>query len=100
MRCYVSLKREGKEWLKTVAKTAKSKISNANKRFIKDVLERAVKTFAEMMIADISVGQGFEDIDWTRTFSVAGLATLISVLASIASYKVGDEGTASLVETN
>lgn len=70
------------------------------KQFVCDTLERAVKTFAEMLVADISVGQGFGDIDWGRTLSVAGVATLISVLASIASFKFGNEGTASLVETN
>lgn len=67
--------------------------------FIQDVAERAVKTFAEMLVADISVGQGFGDIDWGRTLSVAGVATLISVLASVASFRFGDEGTASFVHT-
>lgn len=69
------------------------------KAFLKDTAERAVKTFAEMLVADISVGQGFGDIDWGRTLSVAGVAALLSVLMSVASYKVGDEGTASLVST-
>lgn len=77
----------------------KIKISDTMKCFFKDMVERAIKTFAEMLVADISVGQGFGDIDWGRTLSVAGVATLLSVLMSIASYKVGDQN-ASLVETN
>lgn len=81
---------------KTPAK--RTRISKKVRTFLKDLLERAVKTFAEMMIADISVGQGFEDIDWTRTLSVAGVATLISVLMSLASYRGGEVGTASLVK--
>ena len=51
------------------------KVSDKTKRFIIDTLERAVKTFAEMLLADISVGQGFSDIDWGRTLSVAGLSS-------------------------
>lgn len=81
---------------KTPAK--RTRISKKVRTFLKDLLERAVKTFAEMMIADISVGQGFEDIDWVRTLSVAGVATLISILMSLASYKGGEVGTASLVK--
>ena len=68
------------------------------KNFLKDTGERAIKTFCEMLVADISVGQGFGDIEWGRTLSVAGVATLLSVLMSIASYKRGEVGTASLVK--
>lgn len=75
------------------------KVSDKTKKFIMDTIERAIKTFAEMLLADISVGQGFSDINWGRTLSVAGVATLISILMSIASYKVGPEN-ASLVKTN
>lgn len=78
----------------------KKRIDKKTRAFLKDTAERAIKTFAEMTIADVSVGQGFEDINWVRTFSVAGVATLISVLMSLASYKSGDVGTASLVKTN
>lgn len=75
------------------------KLNDTIKHFIMDTLERATKTFAEMMLADISVGQGFGDIDWGRTLSASGVAALISVLMSIASYRVGDKN-ASLVDTN
>lgn len=73
-------------------------MTDSMKAFLKDTGERAVKTFAEMMVADIAVGQGFEDIDWLRTLSVAGVATLLSILMSVASYKRGDVGTASMVK--
>lgn len=70
------------------------------KAYIKDLLERAIKTFAQTLLADIAVGQGFEDINWLRALSIAGVAALISVLTSVASRPFGAEDTASLVETN
>lgn len=70
------------------------------KKFIKDLLERAIKTFAQALLAVIGVdGLGFQDVDWLNALSVAGLAALTSVLMSIASYKVGDTGTASVLTT-
>lgn len=70
------------------------------KRFWKDVLERAIVTFAEVMVGFLGTGLGFGEINWWMAFSVAGVATLASVLKSIAARKVGDSDTASLVETN
>lgn len=70
------------------------------KNYIKDLLERAIKTFAQTLVADVTVGQGFEDINWLRALSIAGVAALISVLTSIASRPFGSEGTASMVEVN
>lgn len=45
---------------------------------------RAVKTFAQAMLATISVGQTFAEVTWLNACSVAGVAALISVLTSIA----------------
>ena len=69
------------------------------KTFIKDMIERAIKTFAQTMLGYTSVtGVAFGDIDWVLALSVSGVAALTSILTSVASYNVGDEGTASLVK--
>lgn len=67
------------------------------KNFIKDTIERAVKTFAQSLI-----GVGLVDAKdimyggWINALSIAALATVISILTSIASYNFGDSGTAGL----
>lgn len=68
------------------------------KQFIKELIERAIKTFAQSLLAYTSVtGVAFGDIDWPLALSVSGVATLTSVLTSIASYNIGDKGTPSAV---
>jgi hypothetical protein len=67
-------------------------------RFWKDAVERALKTFAQTLIALLGVGGfGIIDAPWFSSLSVAGLAALLSVLSSVASATVGEQGTASLV---
>lgn len=52
--------------------------------FLKGAAERAVKTFAQALLAVIGVGSiGFADIDWQAQLSVAGLAALASLLTSL-----------------
>lgn len=71
------------------------------KDFIKDLVERAVKTFAQVLLGFIGIeGVGFGDVNWVRALSVAGLATLASILMSIASYNINNKGTANLVKEN
>ena len=53
--------------------------------FWKAAFERALKTFAQTALAGIAVGAGFGQIDWIALGSVAGVATVASVLFSIAS---------------
>lgn len=54
--------------------------------FWKGVGERAIKTFAQALVALIAAGTiGFLDVDWLTVLSVAGLTTLASVLTSIGS---------------
>jgi len=56
------------------------------KEFWLATFERAVNTFAQVLVGFLAitgVPTGFADIDWTTTFSVAGVATLVSVLKSI-----------------
>ena len=67
------------------------------KKFFKDMAERAIKTFAQSMIGALGAGAtGLIGIDWIQALSIAGFATLISILTSIASLGIGDD-TASLV---
>jgi hypothetical protein len=54
--------------------------------FWKASAERAVKTFAQAFAAYlVAEATGILDIDWTTGASVAGLATLLSVLTSVGS---------------
>jgi hypothetical protein len=62
-----------------------------------DLIERAGKTFAQALIATLTVQgiSGVLDVDWGRALSVTALATLVSVLTSLLSLKLGHTGTAS-----
>ena len=57
----------------------------ATKAFWAGTAERAVKTLAQSLIAVIGTGTlGVLDVDWLTALSVAGLATILSVLTSVA----------------
>lgn len=67
------------------------------KTFLKDTTERAVKTFAQSMVAVMTAGAtGVLDVDWVNAFSVSLLATLVSVLTSIGSGAVGDQSASAI----
>lgn len=70
------------------------------RQFLTDTAERAAKTFAQTLVAVLTVQgvSGVLDVDWPRALSVAALAAVVSGLTSIASYKVGNSGTASLTD--
>ncbi len=71
-----------------------------NQTFLKDTAERAVKTFAQSMVAVMTAGAtGVLDVDWMNALSVSLLATLVSVLTSLGSGYVGDDS-ASAVKLN
>jgi hypothetical protein len=55
--------------------------------FWKATAERAIKTFAQTLAVLLVVDPlaGFLDIDWWQSTQVAGLATAVSVLTSVAS---------------
>jgi hypothetical protein len=54
--------------------------------FWKAAAERALKTFAQAFAAFlVANATGILDIDWGNAASVAGLATLLSVLTSVGS---------------
>lgn len=67
------------------------------KLFFKDTAERAVKTFAQAMVAVMTAGAtGVLDVDWVNALSVSLLATLVSVLTSIGSGTVGDQSASAI----
>lgn len=68
------------------------------KAFVRDMAERAIKTFAQAMAATIpTTAITLGDVDWVVVLSSSALAALLSVLTSVASYDFGETGTASLV---
>lgn len=54
------------------------------KKFLQGAAERAIKTFAQALLAAITTSAaGWEHIDWAGTFTIAGLAAAASVLTSL-----------------
>lgn len=47
-------------------------------------LIRAIRTFAQSMVAMIGVGAAFNEIDWLKALSVSGVAFVLSILTSLA----------------
>lgn len=60
-----------------------------SRAFIVAAGERAVKTFAQALVAVFAAGVTILDIDWVQSLAIAGTAALLSVLTSIASNNVG-----------
>lgn len=54
------------------------------KEWAKAAVIRALRTFAQAAIAQITVGYRFSDIDWLSVLSVSGVAAVISILTSLA----------------
>ena len=66
--------------------------------FWKSALERALKSFAQTLVALLSAGGiGLLDAPWSITLSTAGMTALLSVLTSVASERVGEPGSPSMV---
>lgn len=53
---------------------------------------RALKTFAQTIVATISVGVAINEIDWITILSIASLAAICSILTSIAGLPEVKEG--------
>lgn len=67
--------------------------------FFRSLIERALKTFAQSLVAAIGIGAtNLLDVGWIQALSLAGFATLLSVLTSIGSAPWGDPQTPSLVK--
>jgi hypothetical protein len=67
-----------------------------NKKFLEDLAERAIKTFAQTFLALVGSDMaGIFTIATVDTLKVSLGAALLSVLSSIASTQVGDSDSAS-----
>jgi hypothetical protein len=61
--------------------------------FWKAALERAIRTFAQALIATLTTGAtDLLDVSWGGAFSAAGMAAVLSVLTSIAFSGTGPSG--------
>ena len=70
-----------------------------NKKFIEDIAERAIKTFAQTFLALVGSDMaGIFTIATVDTLKVSLGAALLSVLSSIASTQVGDSKSASITK--
>lgn len=64
------------------------------KEFLADTAVRALKTFAQAVLALMTTGSvGITSLDWVQVLNVAGAAALASVLTSVTS--LSNVGTAS-----
>jgi hypothetical protein len=67
-------------------------------RFLRELVERAVKTFAQALVAVLGAGAtNLIEVPWGGALAAAGFAALLSVLTSVASAPWGDPATPSLV---
>ncbi|QPX62254.1 hypothetical protein SEA_LTON_19 [Gordonia phage Lton] len=69
------------------------------KAFWADAIERAVKTAAQSAIGVFVADVTILSLDWEQAGGIVGTAALVSVLTSVASEKIGNPGTASVVST-
>ena len=69
-------------------------------RFWKASIERAVKTFAQTLVALIgTTAVTIVDLDWMQMLGVSATATVLSVLTSLASANFGSTGPSLADET-
>ena len=66
--------------------------------FWRDTSERATKTFAQTLVVILGVGAvDLMSVGWVQALSVSGGSALLSLLSSIASARVGDSDSPSLI---
>lgn len=53
------------------------------KNFIRAMLIRAVRTFAQAAVAAIGTSALLSDVDWLAVLSVAALSAILSILTSV-----------------
>lgn len=70
------------------------------RKFWKDAAERAAKSVAQAGLLYFAGDQVFDawHADWRAAGSIAAGAALLSLLSSIASTRVGDSSSASLIQ--
>ena len=71
-----------------------------DKFFLRQLLERAIKTFAQTLVALAGASQmDWLSLDWMQLAATAAIAAGLSVLTSIASDKIGPIDSPSMVPT-
>jgi len=70
------------------------------KSFFKEMLERAIKTAAQAAIASLAPYLTVSEVDWRHCLGIVGIATLLSILTSLSSFKFGEKGTACAIKIN
>lgn len=61
--------------------------------FLLALLERAVKTFAQALVAVFATNAStLLNVDWAQALTVSGTAAILSVLTSIVSANIGNNG--------
>ena len=69
--------------------------------WLKAALIRAIKTFAQAMVAQIGAGTiGITEFDWLTALSISAMAAVLSILTSIAGLPEVDLYYANLEATN
>ena len=69
-----------------------------SRQFWIDAAERALRTFAQALLASFAVGAPIWELDWEGSLGIAATATAISVLTSIAGTGAGNPQSASFVD--
>lgn len=59
-------------------------MSDKTKKWIKCAAVRSVRTFAQVAVSMLTVGQAVLDVNWVNVVSVSAVAAVISILTSIA----------------
>lgn len=66
--------------------------------WLKDAAERAVKTFCQALLTLMTLGTAITDVDWGSAAAISATAAVVSVLMSVVSAGVANNGTASLTK--
>jgi hypothetical protein len=70
------------------------------KSFVLQLVERAIKTFAQTLVALAGASQmDWLSLDWMQLAATAAIAAGLSILTSIASDKIGPTDSPSMVST-
>lgn len=73
-------------------------LTNETKLFLKDMWERAIKTFFQGVLAVVPTSAILvQDVHWGMAISAGALAAILSIITSLASRKVGDHTSAGIV---
>ena len=67
-------------------------IQNNTFEWMKCAGVRALKTFAQTFISMVVIGQTVSDVDWKKVLSISLVASVISIMTSVAGLPEVDDG--------